>query len=213
MMKVYEASIRGHKVSPAKMVTTLTIEAALSHELAQELGCNELYRKGGELIEFTGHGFDHNIDAARVTFFPMPGTPGEDSALMCLRSCTVNGFYATRLDGAGAKVEFHVVTDVDAVLIVEFERDIRGWNGRLDIEPLQQELLEAGNGQSAERLPAPPKKRGRGGVPQKASEEEVSSEVVHALHSGEADVKVNKKGSARLVPRKPKSGEKKPRRK
>jgi hypothetical protein len=246
MLEIFEASVTGttgFRSTGEKLVSSIPIEGALSEVLAKELGNGELYRKNGALTEFTSHGFDHDIEAARVSFYPLPGTPAEKDALLHIPSCSVKSFAATKLDGSGATVSFKITTDILAKAIIAFLDDVRGWSGRLMIEELQQELpLEQGlactcghlhlfkegttevnteecvdpecacgefKEQKARKkgLPAPPKKRGRGAQPK--AEEATGAEVVHVLHTGEADVKVTKSGKARLVPRKPKGGEKK----
>jgi hypothetical protein len=222
MLQVFEASVKGHKIAPLKMVTTLTIQAALSKTLAKELGGDELYRKNETLVEFTNHGFDHDIDAANVSFYPMPGTPAEKSALLHLQNVSVTGFSATKLDGSGASVEFHIVDDGRAVPIVEFLDQVRGWNGRIEVEELQQQLPMGlcrcgapaedhvgGTGanpdtqcekyepadEAPKGRPKPPAKKGRGAQPRK------EEGTVPPL--GEPETTGNRKGAKKLAPKKP----------
>jgi hypothetical protein len=209
MLQIYEASVTGStkfKAIGQKLVSTMKIQGALSEALAKELGNGELYKKNGTLTEFTSHGFDHDIEAADVTLFGMPGTPGENDSLLHLPSCSVKNFVAAKLDGTGATITFDVTTDILAKAIVGFLDDVRGWNGRVDIQELQQELPM--EGEAPADLPKPPAKRGRGAQPKPADEEEKSVAAVEDLAAGAADVKPTKSGKARLIPRKPGGGEK-----
>jgi hypothetical protein len=218
MITVYETSIKGHKIAPLKVVTTLTIECALSQELARDLGGEHLYLKNGVLSEFADHGFAHDIDAARVSFFPLPGTPAEKEALLHLPNCSISGFSAQRLDGEGAKVTFSLSTNDYAVPIVEFLVNVRGWSGRLSIEELQTDLpigvckcgapaedhvggtganpdtkceqFELADTRRKKGLPKPPKKRGRGAQPRPDSETAAAAGDASAGSTAVVDGKV-----------------------
>jgi len=215
-MLFYEASLKGavsNKNTGESLVSKINIRCALTAELAAELGNAELYRPNGTLTEFTSHGFTYEIDTAEISFLPMPGTCVEDDVLLHLPSCSVGSFWASRLTGGGAALDFTITTNGMAPAITNFQNDVRGWSGRLEILPLQDELFTEGEGEAPAGRPKPSKKRGRGAQPQPVDQSQATlipeaeevSPIPQRAKSGQKQLKTKKpaSGKKRSGPRVP----------